>query len=135
MHFTTAASGYVTGISFYKGSTNTATHTGSLWDANGNLLATATFANETASGWQTVYFSTPVAIQANTVYVASYFTSTGYFAVDRPYFTNAYANAPLTALADGQNGGNGVYHAGASGFPTDTYGSSNYWVQPIFSQQ
>ncbi len=46
--------GTITGIRFYKAATNTGTHVGSLWTSSGQLLASATFTNETASGWQTV---------------------------------------------------------------------------------
>ena len=49
--------GYITAIRFYKGSQNTGTHTGSLWSATGTQLATTTFINETASGWQQANFS------------------------------------------------------------------------------
>ena len=38
----------------------------------GTLLASATFSNETASGWQQVNFSSPVSITAGTTYIASY---------------------------------------------------------------
>ena len=44
--------GYITGIRFYKASTNTGTHIGNLWSNSGGLLATATFTNESSSGWQ-----------------------------------------------------------------------------------
>ncbi len=37
------AFGFVTGIRFYKASTNTGTHVGNLWSATGQLLASATF--------------------------------------------------------------------------------------------
>ncbi|HEV8635795.1 MAG TPA: N,N-dimethylformamidase beta subunit family domain-containing protein, partial [Chloroflexota bacterium] len=53
--------GQITGIRFYKGSLNTGTHVGSLWSSTGTLLGRATFAGETASGWQQVSFATPVA--------------------------------------------------------------------------
>ncbi len=53
---------------------------GDLWTASGALLASATFTNETASGWQQVNFSTPVSITAGTTYVASYHTNTGNYA-------------------------------------------------------
>ena len=69
--FTSEVAGTVTGIRFYKASTNTGTHIGSLWTSAGTLLASATFTSETASGWQQVSFSTPVAIAANTTYVAA----------------------------------------------------------------
>ncbi|WP_051866481.1 ice-binding family protein, partial [Streptosporangium roseum] len=50
--FKAATAGIITGIRFYKGPQNTGTHTGSLWTSDGQLLASAPFANETASGWQ-----------------------------------------------------------------------------------
>src|SRR5207237_3475676 len=51
--------GTVTAIRYYKSSSDTSTHTGSLWSATGALLATGTFTNETASGWQQLNLSTP----------------------------------------------------------------------------
>ena len=47
----------ITGIRFYKAAANTGTHIGSLWTADGQRLAQATFTGETASGWQTVTFA------------------------------------------------------------------------------
>jgi len=58
--------GQVTGVRFYKGSGNTGTHAGRLWSSSGQLLAQATFTNESASGWQQVNFASPVTITANT---------------------------------------------------------------------
>ena len=75
--FRSETAGSILGIRFYKSAANIGTHIGSLWSINGNRLATATFSGETASGWQQVNFATPVAIQANAVYVASYFTPSG----------------------------------------------------------
>ncbi|MGZ3636312.1 MAG: N,N-dimethylformamidase beta subunit family domain-containing protein, partial [Ktedonobacterales bacterium] len=93
--FTSDTGGYINGIKFYKSSSNTGTHTGSLWTSTGSLLATGTFTNETASGWQTLTFTTPVAIQANTIYVASYHTNAGYYSSDQSFFTNQYDAWPL----------------------------------------
>jgi Domain of unknown function (DUF4082) len=59
---------------------------GSLWAATGTLLASATFTNETASGWQQVEFAQPVPVQAHTLYVASYYAPTGRYAADAGYF-------------------------------------------------
>ena len=53
--------GFVTGVRFYKGTGNTGTHVGSLWSSTGTRLATVTFTNETATGWQTASFGQPVA--------------------------------------------------------------------------
>src|SRR3546814_20679943 len=51
-----------------------------LWNADGTLLASATFTNETASGWQTANLNTPVAITAGTTYIASSHTGGDYSA-------------------------------------------------------
>src|SRR5262249_18502655 len=132
--FYSDVAGYISGIRFYNGAQNTGTHIGHLWAANGTLLASGTFANETASGWQEMTFSSPVAIAGNTQYVASYFTPTGFYAVTNDYFANTSVDSgTLHAPADGANGANGIYHYGGGGFPTSTYRSSNYWVDVLFS--
>ena len=89
MKFRADVGGSVTGVRFYKGAGNTGVHTGSLWTSNGILLATGTFASETASGWQTLMFTTPVYIYANTTYVVSYHTNTGHYGQDADYFQTA----------------------------------------------
>ena len=76
--FTADTSGFVSGIRFYKSAANTGTHIGNLWTSSGQLLATATFTGETASGWQQVNFASPILLTANTIYVASYHTNTGH---------------------------------------------------------
>lgn len=131
--FRTTAAGSVTGVRFYKGPYNTGTHTGSLWTSSGQRLATATFTGETASGWQQVNFASPVPVRPDTTYVASYFAPNGGYSYDGGYFTGRSAGlAPLTALASGTDGGNGVYHYGTSGgFPASVSGDSNYWVDPV----
>jgi len=126
--------GYVTGIRFYKSSNNTGTHIGHLWSNAGTLLASTTFTNEGSSGWQQVTFSNPVAITANTTYVASYFTPTGHYSDTAGYFATSGADAPpLHFPADGIDGANGIYSYGpASTFPTSTYKSTNYWVDVTY---
>ncbi|MFI7706010.1 DUF4082 domain-containing protein [Nonomuraea sp. NPDC049480] len=132
--FRATSPGYIQGVRFYKGTQNTGTHTGNLWTTAGQLLATATFSNETATGWQEVTFSTPVAVTPGTTYIASYHTPTGHYAVNRGYFTTAYTNGPLTAPADAAAGGNGVYvYSSTSAFPTQTFNASNYWVDVLFA--
>ena len=82
--FKADASGTVTGIRFYKASTNTGTHIGSLWTADRHAARSATFTNETASGWQTVHFASPVTITAGTTYVATYFAPNGHYSDTSP---------------------------------------------------
>ena len=132
--FKSDVSGYVTGIRFYKGANNTGTHLGHLWSSTGTLLASATFTGETATGWQQVNFSNPVSITANTVYVASYYT-TGHWSADWSYFaTTGVDNPPLHALANGNGAANGVYvYGNGTLFPTESTQSANYWVDVVFS--
>jgi hypothetical protein len=126
-------SGSATGIRFYKAALNGATHVGSLWTASGTRLAQATFANESASGWQTVTFSSPVAITAGTTYVASYFAPNGHYSVTSSGFASgAVANPPLRALGDATSA-NGVYAYGpTSTFPANSFNAGNYWVDVLF---
>ncbi|MBR8835522.1 MAG: DUF4082 domain-containing protein [Stigonema ocellatum SAG 48.90 = DSM 106950] len=133
--FRSDVNGSITGIRFYKSTSNTGTHVGNLWSSTGEKLATVTFTNETDSGWQQVNLPTPVAIAANTVYVVSYHTNVGYYAQDAGYFATAsFDNPPLHALRDGESGSNGVYaYSNTSIFPTSTYQSANYWVDVVFS--
>jgi WD40 repeat protein len=133
--FRSDVSGFIKGIRFYKSSSNTGTHVGTLWNISGTQLATATFANETASGWQEVSFSSPVAITANTVYVASYHTNVGRYSKTENFFTSSSVDRPpLHALQNGTNGGNGVYqYSSPPAFPNSTYLSTNYWVDVVFS--
>ena len=127
VRFTANVDGYVTGIRFYKSSGNTGTHVGHLWTSSGQLLATATFTGESNSGWQQVLLSTPVAITAGTTYVASYFAPNGNFSVDRNYFNSSYANGLLSVPTGG-----GVFRYGnSSGFPSQSYNNSNYWVDVL----
>ncbi len=134
MKFQSTQNGFITGIRYYKGVGTTGTHRGSLWTSTGTLLASAIFINETSSGWQQVLFSSPVFINANTTYVASYFSSSGDYPDTNPYFTQAVINGPLRALANGADGPNGVYkYSATSVFPTDSYNASNYWVDVVFN--
>src|SRR5436190_2238542 len=131
--FRSSQAGFITGVRYYKGATNTGTHIGQLWSSTGTKLAQITFTGESASGWQQMLFTTPVAIVANTTYVASYFSSAGYYGYTNPYFTTATTNTPLTALANGTDGGNGVYtYAATSAFPNNTFQSANYWVDVLY---
>jgi hypothetical protein len=127
MRFVASTDGVITGLRYYKSALDTGTHVGSLWTSTGTLLASATFANETDSGWQTVNFASGVSIVAGTPYVAAYH-SNGNYAASVGYFTSDYTNGPLTA----PGGTNGVYtYSNTSVFPTSTYNGNNYWVDVL----
>jgi glucose/arabinose dehydrogenase len=134
VRFRSTQNGYITGLRYYKGPGTTGTHIGHLWTNTGGLLATATFTNETTSGWQQALFSSPVAITAGVTYVASQFSPSGHYASTVNYFTQAVVNGPLRGLADGEDGINGLYkYSSSSAFPTFGHKSSNYWIDVVFS--
>ncbi|HXI27390.1 MAG TPA: N,N-dimethylformamidase beta subunit family domain-containing protein, partial [Vicinamibacterales bacterium] len=126
--------GFITGVRFYKGTANNGTHIGNLWTENGAQLATASFSGETTSGWQQVNFNTPVAITANTVYVASYHTNVGGYAADGAYFaTTGVDSPPLHALQSTGQRPNGRFGYGDTQFPLNSFNATNYWVDVVFA--
>ena len=80
--------GQITALKFYRSASDTGTDLLDLWSSTGTKLASATFTNTAASGWQTVALATPVSISANTTYVASYHTTGAYVATNN-FFTTA----------------------------------------------
>ena len=134
VQFQTTIDGVITGLRFYKGPANTGTHVGNLWTSTGTLLASATFTDETATGWQEVSFDSPVFVTANTAYVASYFAPNGGYSADTDYFANAYSSGPLVVLPGSGNNSSFFYGLGG-GFPTDSVGMANYWVDVRFSNE
>jgi hypothetical protein len=131
LKFRSDRGGLITGVRFYKGgSENGGEHVGHLWASDGTPLGTVTFTNETESGWQQVSFPTPILIEANTIYVISYFAPQGNYAITSNYFPSPFQdNPPLHALGEG----NGVLFHGPGGFPTEqSPDSSNYWVDVVF---
>jgi hypothetical protein len=104
--FRSSVPGYVSGVRFYKGSGNSGSHRGNLWSSTGTLLGTVLFSNETASGWQEAFFTAPIAINANTTYVISYFAPLGRYAVDGGYFmSGGMDRPPLRALSAAESVG------------------------------
>jgi hypothetical protein len=135
LKFRSAVSGYVTGCDFTKARATLARMLATCGRRTGTLLASVTFANETSSGWQYQAFPEPVPISANTTYVVSYHAPVGRYSKTEGLFTTSgVTNQPLWALANGADGPNGVYRYGPSGFPTETFNSTHYWVDVSFSQ-
>ena len=123
----------MTAIRFYKGQGNTGPHVADLWTSAGQRLATATFREESESGWQQVDFAAPVFVKAGTAHVASYHAPNGRNASDNGYFLKAIQIGPLRALAHNSVMANGVYTYGsASMFPRTPGKQTNYWVDIVF---
>jgi large repetitive protein len=145
LKFQATEPGFITGVRFYKFPQTTGTHVGRLWGAAGNKLAQVTFSGETASGWQEAVFDTPVAVAADTTYVVSYLAPDGFYAASTGALASSgVENPPLRAMVSGGSAGpagNGVYkYANSCGdtvvgcFPDESFSSSNYWVDVVFSQ-
>ena len=136
MKFRSSVAGQITALKFYRSSADTGTDLLDLWTSSGTKLASATFTNTAANGWQTVTLATPVSISANTIYVASYHTTGEYVTTDN-YFTADVSNGTLTAPSTANASGNGVYAYGGTTttgiFPTSTYNAANYWADVVFS--
>ena len=67
-------------------------------------MGTVTFSGESATGWQEAPFATPIAIAADTTYVASYHTTSGNYATGTSFAAAGVDNPPLHALQDGVDG-------------------------------
>jgi Domain of unknown function (DUF4082) len=151
--FSSNVPGKISAIRFYRTIPIDSGYLIHLWDEQGNLLGNgAAFEGQQPTpGWQTVQLYPPVTIEAGKTYIASYYANGGRYPVSQNFFqskddTNravdessvSISDGPLYALCDRElaNGEykcrNGVYKYGLSGFPTQTYKSSNYWVDVIF---
>ncbi|WP_457187319.1 DUF4082 domain-containing protein [Nocardioides sp. P5_E3] len=133
LRVTPTADGFLTGVRFFKGAGNGGTHQGSLWNAAGAQLATGTFTNETATGWQTLKFATAVPVSAGQTYVASYTAPQGRYALG----ADAFYYRPKLSPPLRVEGGWGSQPAGVFGnpgtYPSNSYLSSNYYVDVLFT--
>ena len=114
-------------IRFYKDGRETGVHTGNVWTSSGVKLATAIFGNETASGWQQQALATPLQLQPGTVYVISVNINAYYVATSAGLATQ-FSSGPLHSVADGADG---VYALTGGSFPSQTWNSTNYFVDVL----
>jgi|GEM_PF-5581638 len=117
----------VTNVTFYRTVADASGYSVGLWDDSGTLLASGTVGSGgSVPAWQTVALSSPVAIAANTTYVAGYFVNGGRY----HYLNHAYDNAASDRLVSTPVGA-GVYsYGGSMSFPTSTYDNTSYYVSP-----
>ena len=132
LKFSPDLDGFVTGVRFYKSAANTGTHTGTLWSSAGTVLAQVTFSGESASGWQTALFSTPVAVAAGQTYTVSYTAPAGHYAFADEALAYQDINAAPLRVPGGYPNPGGVY-GNPGAFPTSTYGAPHYYVDALFS--
>ncbi|WP_247312211.1 DUF4082 domain-containing protein [Bradyrhizobium sp. 141] len=128
MRFTSDTSGVIQAIRYYKASNETGTHVGHIWSSTGQQLATVTFTNEGASGWQQQALATPLTIAAGTTYVVSV-NINSYYVSTTQGFASGISNGGLNAPA-----GAGVFDYTAGVFPTNVYQNANYFRDVVFAQ-
>jgi hypothetical protein len=132
--FRSTVNANVVALKFYKTKGNSGAHTAQLYAGNGTLLASQVYQNETDSGWQTLFLAVPVSINANTTYIACYFSSLGNYTSTANGLKTAVTNDVLTALADSTDGLNGVYkYTNSPSIPDSSNKANNYWVDVMVS--
>lgn len=125
--FTSDADGQVSALRYYKSDDNDGKHVGKLWNADGKLLASATFSAESSEGWQEATLSTPVTVAEGEQYTVSYNAPNGRYADDQWVFAQGrtVTTKDLTALDSVY-----TYDGGA---PTENWRGSNYYVDVLFT--
>jgi hypothetical protein len=134
--FTSTQAGKISGIRFYRAQSSPSGYSVALYSATGTRLARTSTAQDTCTVpcWEQVSFSAPVSINANTRYVAAYWTPHGGYPDDQYALISNITNVPLTALSNGSSGGDGVYRYGSGiAFPTSSWNASNYFVDIVFT--
>lgn len=123
--------GQVLGCSFYKSPGSIGVHVVMLWDSAGKLLATQQATAETASGKQSVRFSSPVPIAAKQTFTCGYFAPYGHNSFDSAVFAQPKDVPPLHAPI---NAGVYTYGPQSTTMPTSFCClSSSYWVDVLFA--
>ena len=126
LKFKPSVDGFIRGVRYYRDSANTGTHVGKLFGAGGTQLASVTIPTQ-GTGWQSVNFSSPVSVSADTTYVISYYAPNGHYSASSGYFNDTVVNVPLSSVGAG-----GVY-ANGNNFPDNSYLNTNYYVDAIFT--
>jgi hypothetical protein len=126
LRFTPTTAGQIRSIRFYKSSSESGSHTGKIYAANGQLLASVVFANESVSGWQVQNLATPLAVVANTEYTVSVNTGNTYYVATNNGLSSGITSGSLQSPAGG-----GVYGPLGSK-PNLTWQNSNYFRDVVF---
>ena len=123
---TATTSAEIRAVRFYKSPGETGTHIGRIWTSGGTQRTTVTFANESASGWQTQQLANPLAITAGQTYVISVNRNAFY-----PLTASGLANQIISGPIRSVIGANGVYGNSSGTFPTNSWNDSNYFTDVV----
>ncbi|SDY36891.1 parallel beta-helix repeat (two copies) [Jannaschia faecimaris] len=128
MRFCVETAGEIDGFRVWRGEANDAEMPATLWDGNGNAIATATFVDTVDGGWQEVMLDTPIAVEAGQSYTVSYQAPQGTYAYSQGFFDQTISSGALHVEADA-----GVFDYGlTNAAPTESYNQSNYWIDVLF---
>ena len=135
--FSANSAGEVTELRYYRGaadSGDTDIRTLNIWDDSGVNLGSVTVQSDPGeSGWQVGTLSSPVELTPGATYIASYGTTQNYVATNF-YFDTSHDGTD--GLLSAPAGDNGVFAANTTGaFPTQSWSSSNYWVDVGFTPE
>ena len=141
MRFHSDVAGQVDSIRIFRdedsGPTGTTPITVGLWNTSGDLLASRSLLpGNDQDGWVNVWLTSPVSVDANTDYIAGYFTPNGQEMYTSHTFDNDVTNGDLTAPAAGMDAGNGTYSTNSTmSFPSSA-SSNNLWygIDVIFQE-
>ncbi len=127
--------GVATGVRFYKDTGNNGAHTGTLWSFDvggqtGTQVAAVSFTNETASGWQTANFSTPVTLTPQAMYVVSVYLPEGHTSYSPAFYSTAHISDYIASPAFNGVTYPATYRIG-SGFPSQNAGGSTGYAVDI----
>lgn len=114
-------------LRFWKEPGETGTHVGRIWSATGTLLASVTYQDESASGWQRQPLATPLTLSPGQTYVISVSLNSMYAKTTAGLATQI-SSGPLRTVVDGANG---VFNQTAGSFPNESWQSSNYFVDGV----
>jgi hypothetical protein len=118
------APGTILALRYYKGSSETGAHVGHVWSASGQALATVTFTNETAGGWQEQALTTPQAIAAGAEFVVSVTTGdSDFFWVAADTYATVAGHLKLTPTPG---------RVGPVGSSPATLSATNYFRDLVF---
>lgn len=144
-----AVAGSVGAARFYAPTTLGGTFEAALWSVDtddvpavsgtGTLLGSATFGTLTSGAWNTVSFSSPIAVAANTAYRISVRTSQGRYTATGAFFnsaalTSGNVSAPQTGTNPTGIGNldNGSFIESITTYPNKTFNGNAYFVDVVF---
>ena len=131
MRFSAKVPGSATGIQVYKASPRlkATPRRASLWNSDGERIASARIQPTSAVGWITASFAKPVKLLRTRSYTASVFAKKGEYAVTRGGFAQRIERDGLVAPAR-RNGV--IRQTRHSAVPERDKNSANYWVDIVF---